>query len=323
MFNNNYGYQQPFGNGYQMYQTQQQPVTLNNPLTKEQLDLLQQKGDKLTITVTPLEIAKAICTHKRGNMICLYNEDPVNPERVKCGICGEEFDLTNGDQAAVEGAVDLIVNIIQTIKTYWLDVPDAVARELYPIIPLIQKLPKVYSIASKNFSAVHDIHQMAEQQQPFGFGMFNNIMNPMMGMGYGYPQQPMMPQQSNVPYGQNNNAFASFNAQMQAQQPMMPQQMPAQPPMMQAPMGYVPQPMSNPYAMNPVMMPNMGYQAPTYQDPASQGINPFGYGAPATPAAPQTPQQPAAPAAPQQPPVAANGVPAPAAEAVNEKMFSV
>ena len=313
MYNTNF-YQQPFGgNQYYGMQPNPQPVTLSNPLTKEQLELLKKRTDKLSLVVTPLEVAKAICTHKQGNSICLYNEDNANPERVTCSICGETFDLTNGDQAAVEGAVELITNIIQTIKTYWLDVPDDVARELFTILPLIQRLPKVYSLATKNFNSVQDMHRMSEVNQPYGFGMLGNIMNPMVGMGYnayGYPQQGMV---QPSPYGQP--AFPNPIGYPQQQ-------------------GFVPQP--NPYAMNPVMMPQMNYQAPTFQDPAAMGVNPFGYNAPT---APQQnpynvqPQQPVAPAAqptpaPQtvptaHPPVNAQGVPAPAADAVNEKMFNI
>lgn len=313
MYNNNF-YPQPFGGNqyYGMQPTQQQPVTLSNPLTKEQLELLKKRTDKLSLVVTPLEVAKAICTHKQGNSICLYNEDPANPERVTCSICGETFDLTNGDQAAVEGAVELITNIIQTIKTYWLDVPDDVARELFTILPLIQRLPKVYALATKNFNSVQDMHRMSEVNQPYGFGMLGNIMNPMVGMGYGaygYPQQGMV--QQNPYYGQP--AFPNPIG--------YPQQ------------GFVPQP--NGYAMNPVMMPQQPVQAPMY-DPAAAGVNPFGYNVPTAPQ--QTPynvqpQQPVAPVAqpapaPQaaptaHPPLNAQGVPAPAADAVNEKMFNV
>ena len=307
-----YGYnyqQQPGQYGYTMQP--QQPIQLTNPLTKAQLELLKQKGDKLTLTLSELDIAKAICTHKDGNKIALVRLDPANPDRVTCRICGETFDLTNGDHAAVEAACELMTNIIQTIKTYWLDVPADVAQNLYTILPLIQRMPKIYDVAIKNFAQVENVNRMNEVNQPYGFNMFNNLMNPMFGMGmggyYGGGYQQPMTYQQNPQQGQevfpNPIGVPAPQQPMYQQSPMMPQY------------GAAP---------NPVSMPQPNYGAPAYQDP-NMGGNPFGYdGAP-------VPQQPAAQAAPQQPAGAFQNapqqapaaVPAPSADTVNEKVFSV
>lgn len=303
-----YGYnyqQQPGMYGYTMQP--QQPIQLTNPLTKAQLELLKQKGDKLTLTLSELDIAKAICTHKDGNKISLVRLDPTNPDRVTCRVCGETFDLTNGDHAAVEAACELMTNIIQTIKTYWLDVPADVAQNLYTILPLIQRMPKIYDVAQKNFQQVENVNRMNEVNQPMGFNMFQQLMSPTMGMGmpmngyYGY-QQPMY-QQPNGVAGQE--VFPN------------PIGVPAQPqqPMYQQPMyGMAP---------NPVAMPQPQYNAPMYQDPNAVGGNPFGYNGTVVPQ-PQVQQPVQAPVQQQntfqQAPAAA---PAPAADTVNEKVFSV
>jgi hypothetical protein len=291
-FNNPYAYQQaPMYNpmGYTMQP--QKKVTCNNPLTKAQMELLKQKGDKLQLGLTDVEIAKAICTHKdpNTNNIMLMN-DPTNPTRVTCAICGETFELVEGDTNTVEAACNLMKNIFQTLKTYWLDVPDEVARNLYTILPLIDKIPKVYNIASKSFSQVERANNMTEAGQPYGFNMLMAMGMPQNPMGMGMYQQPVvMPQQQPIP----NMAFPN---------PVGQQTYPT--------MGYVPQPG---YAPNPVAMPQYG--APAYQqDP---NANPFGYNGVAAPtqqqapAAPQATVENTAPAQAQQPTV------------VNDKVFSV
>lgn len=288
--NNYYPYtgQPMYGNQMGMAYNMQPPkkVVCNNPLTKDQLALLQQKGDKLQLSLTDVEVAKAICTHKKDGRIMLMKNDPTNPNKVTCAICGETFELTEGDNATIEQVCDLMKNVFQTLKTYWLDVPNEVAQNLYTVLPLIEKLPKVYNLAVKSFSQVEQYNNMSEANQPFGFAMFNNLMNPQMAMGMGgmYPQQPMMPQMNT-----QNMAFPNPIGQ---------------------PAGYVPQPG---YAPNPVAMPQMnGYGAPMYtQDP---NANPFGYNGPAVPA-----QQPAAPAQ-QSAPEAPAAAPA---TSVNDKVFSV
>ena len=282
-FNNYYG-QQPYYGGAPAYNMQpQKKINCNNPLTKDQLALLANKSEQFSLGLTDLEIAKAICTHKKDGFMALVT-DPNYPDRVTCTICGETFDITEGDTAAIEGACTLMKNIFQTLKTYWLDVPTEVAQNLYTIIPLLDKIPKIYNLAFNSFKKVDSMNKMSEANQPYGWNLFQNIMTPGMGMY----QQPMMNQ-----YQQPANmAFPGPIGGVQPQQPMMGY-----------PQGYVP---------NPVMMPQQPMAAPyAPQAPVAPNENPFGVNAPV------------APQAPTQAPAAQTTAPATAPTAVNEKVFSV
>ena len=297
------GYQ---GQPYFGYVAQpQQPITFNNPLTKEDEQLLKNKSNALQFVISDLEMAKSICTHKDNGRVTIV---PAGDDKVTCTKCGETFTLTQGDQQAVEAACELMVNILQTLKTYWLSVPTEVARNLYPIIPLIQRIPNVYNIAMRDFNKLFNVNNLTEVNGMQGFNMFNNIV----GGGYGY--NPMMG-------GYMQQQYMQAQPQMVQQQPMYQG--------MQAPMmgGY---PMQQPQMMAPnaVMMPQQMQQAPVYQDP-NLGVNPFGYNVPSPApqmqqAQPQMVQQPTQQTAVQQQPApTANGVPAPAPDAVNDKVFNL
>ena len=290
-FNNYpYGGQPMYGNqmGMAYNMPAQKKVACNNPLTKEQMALLQNKGDKLQLGLTDVEVAKAICTHKKDGRIMLYRSDPANPNVVTCPICGETFELAEGDNNTIEAICNIMKNVFQTMKTYWLDVPVEVAQNFYTVLPLIDKIPKVYNLASKSFAQVEQFNNITEANQPYGFNMFANIMNPQMAMGMGgMYQQPMMPQQ-------NNMVFPNPIGQ---------------------PMNYAPQPGYG-YAPNPVAMPQYG--VPYQQD--MSGANPFGYnGAPVNNNAQATPTTTAT--VTQQPAEAPANTTAPTA--VNDKVFSV
>lgn len=267
---NNMMYQQPqMPMGYPNYQQPnyqyggiRRPIHGNNPLTEEQKKLLQTKGNRLNLGLSDLDIARGTCTHKNGDQICLYKPNP-NSNRVRCSLCDEEFEEVQGSQEAIQGAVDLILNIFNTAKTFWLNVPNDVALNYFPIFELVKRLPKVFEIASRDFSSAEQQYNLQPGANPYGFAMLNNLMSPQMAYGY----NPAMQQ-----YGQP-----------------MGQPMPQQP--MQQPM--YGQPMGQPY---PVNVPMQG--TPAY----GGAVNPFGYNAmPAvdnTAAAPTQAAQPAQPTAP-------------------------
>ena len=291
------GYPQPNYYGAGFVAPPQQQIVFNNPLTKEEEQLLKNKAKAFQFQVSELEVAQAICTHKEKGYI---NVTPIGGDRVKCNICGKEFSLTDGDEAAVQAACNLLVNIIQTLKLYWLNVPTEVARNLYPIIPLIERIPSVYALAMREFESLFKHNNMTEANGAQGFNMLNNIVsgsygyNPMMNPYY---QQPMV-----QPMPQPMYANPMMNPYYQNMQQPMPQQAP-----------------------NNVMMPQQPMQAPMYQDP-NLGVNPFGYNVPAP--APTGTQQTAAQPQVAQPtqatqPATTTGVPAPAPDAVNDKVFSL
>ena len=124
---------------------------------------------------------------------------------------------------------------------YYLDIPEETAKNYFPIIPLIDKIPQLYVIAMNNFKKYDGSNMVQQNNSPYGFGMLNMLTSPMMPMNGMYPQQPQMgfaPQQQMPGY--------------QPQQPMMPGFAPQQPQMNFAqpqmagynPFGYNPAPMA-------------------------------------------------------------------------------
>lgn len=246
--------QQPFGQQmmYNQYAPQQIPQ-YTQPLPLERIRAMKKGGNtKFTVVLTPEEKDIGICTHKdpdKNNEFSLIeNTDGTH----SCYICGETFTIATYSREDVESAVSVINDILQNIKTFYLDMPATVASEYMTIIPLIKKIPHLYEYAINNFNKYDvGLHNPVGGQN--AFGILNNIMAPgamMPGMynqpvygGMQYPMgnpygmnQPQMPnqygmyqqqQQMGNPYGQppvGGNPFAMGGGiPQQPQQPQQPQ----------------------------------------------------------------------------------------------------
>lgn len=256
MFNN--GMAMPFqgmpqtyyGTGAQFQGMQPQQVpTMKNFLSQEEIQKLIQKENNFSLNLTETEKLKASCNHRwnepRNGQFDAITEgvDGI----CRCAICGYEFEPV--DVSTTEDSLREVVkntlDVLQTIKLLYLDMPAEVAREFYQIIPLIERIPKLFEIAAKSY-AKYDGAGM--------YGFNNRNMNTMqmfnMLTGILNGSQPMPQQTAYNPY---------------AQQPMGQQQFGA--PMMgyQAPMGtngFVAQPGYMPGTMGYQYNPGMGQPAP-------------------------------------------------------------
>jgi len=231
-----------------MYNANRPQAKFTQPLSKEDIAKLRNKGGGLSLTIDETELLKSYCTHKQDGVIVLNKQADGS---LICPICGETFNEVNMDESGVREAVNIVTDILQNVKTFWIDVPEQSAKEYYPIIPLLQKLPKVYKVALDNFAKYETGNPMMQGGNTYGFNMLNSIVNPQMQMPYNmyaqqqqaYPQQNMMPyaqqaypQQNMMPYQSNGfgyydqqqaammqNAAANQQQQQQVQQPA-PQQ---------------------------------------------------------------------------------------------------
>lgn len=278
---NPYGYPaqpQPFV----QYGAQPQAPKMTQVLTPEQQNRLRNKGFDLRLTDE--DILRAVCTHKSNGNIVLID---LGNGRMKCPICGEEFNLCEVDSDAVKQATDLILDFLQSTKTMYLNIPEETVSNYFQIIPLLKKLPDLYKMAVDDFNKFFGNTGSAYgMQRNNGFAMLNNMFSPMAATG-GYYQQPMM-------------------------QPQAPGMAP----------GYQ-QPMMQPQQYNPQMMnPAMGMQPPAMAAPMMGG-NPFGYNGPAVnQMGYQAPMmQPQVPTAPQQAP--AETKPQNGKEVVQQKTMNV
>ena len=249
----------------------------SQPLTQEEINHLKSMSgaENLDIKISTDDILIAKCTHReKSGASSLIN---VGGNRWRCTICGQEFNMFDGDVKDVEKAVNNMCDILQTAKTIYLDAPDHLTAQYYQQIPLLQKLPKIFQASLNNFSKYENWQQAPEftgnGYYP-GFTAMHNLLTGqfMPGMAPGY-----MPQQQ-AAYG--------FYQQAPMQAGYMPQQQVVTP---QPTAGYYQQPMMQQY------------------DPSG---NPLAYGAPAAPA-PMAPAPGVMPSAPA--PVAAPAA-APAAQ---------
>lgn len=176
-------------NGVITYQNPGRP-SMTQPLTNEEIAILTDKGGAFSTKVTKEDMLKAYCTHKRnGAIVATQNPDG----SFTCPICGETFRQVDMDKESIEADVEKVIDDIQNIKLAYLDMPVDVARQYFPIIPLLRKLPQLGVIAASNW-AKYDGSAMATATQassPYGYAAYNQMLSgqpmyPMMGAGM-YP----------------------------------------------------------------------------------------------------------------------------------------
>ena len=209
----NYGMNQMMGG----VQYNQQQAKMTQPLTKEEMAKLANTGNA-KLVVDELDLIRAKCTHKNnGQLTLMQNNDGSHT----CSICGATFNLVDADPAEVAMLTQRFIDVMQSIKTYYLDMPVSYANEFFVMIPLLQNTPELYKIALSKFSKYESGSMVNQNNSMYGFNLFNNITSPGYGM-MGMPmQQPMM------------------NPGMMPQQPMMnPGMMPQQPMMNNGMVGY-------------------------------------------------------------------------------------
>lgn len=186
MYNNYYGGGMNYQQGAYAYAQPRKPLQWTNPVTPEKAKLLQKTSPKLSLTLTELDILKASCTHRdpaTRTTTLVENADGT----VTCTQCGSTFNIVETSKEEVERYVNSLVDVMQSSKLMYVDMPVDAVESYYSIIPLVEKLPQVYTIAAERFK--NDVGSAAVQP---GFGAANvnpwQMMNQHLG-GQFY-QQP-------------------------------------------------------------------------------------------------------------------------------------
>lgn len=265
MFNNNMQFggvpQNFYGTGvqYSGMQPNQIPQVKNN-LSQEEIQKLMKKENEFSLALTETEVLRAQCNHRwnearNGQFDAIVEgADGV----CRCAICGYEFEPV--DMSTTEDSLKEVVkntlDVLQTIKLLYLDMPATTAKEYYKIIPLIERIPKLFEMACKSYAKYDSTGMYGFNNKNMNtmqlYNMLANVLNGTQPM----PQQPMY----NNPY----------------QQPMQPGYNPNM-------MGYQ-QPMmgSNGFVAQPGYMPNtMGYQYDPNAAQQQPAANPAPAAAPA------------------------------------------
>lgn len=214
-------YQQPMGY-YNGQVVQQQPKVMN-VLSDEEIKQLQQTSNQFSLGLTEKEMLQSACNHRvaDGSHDSLVF-DPLTGI-ARCTICGYEFrpvdENTNNDD--IKEASERIVDILQTIKLLYTDLPANAAREYFQIIPLIKKVPQLFEFAAKNF-AKHEFNAWQYNNQNMGgIAMLQNL-GAMFGAGQPMGQ-PQFQQQAPMVNGMPQPNMPAGYPQQVYQQPQMAQ----------------------------------------------------------------------------------------------------
>ena len=138
---------QPYNYGMGQYQAMpgNDPKSFCQTLTQEQADALRQHIEKFTLNLSDKDIWTAICVHRdpaTGNTT--LQKDALDPERVRCALCGESFRfLRNLSEDKVQMLIDQALDVMQSIKAMYMDMPVDSAKNFFAIIALLKKVPGV------------------------------------------------------------------------------------------------------------------------------------------------------------------------------------
>jgi hypothetical protein len=183
-----YGMPQMGGYQYNGYQQQQAPKIMN-VLSDEEIKTLQSSNSQFSLGLTQREVLQSACNHRKadGSETSLVYDPETGVAR--CTICGYEFRPIEADTNydTIKDSADRLVDILQTIKLMYVDLPSASAREYFQIIPLIEKVPQLFQFAAKNFNK-HEYNAWSYNNHNMGgVALFNNL-----NQTFGAPIQPQV-----------------------------------------------------------------------------------------------------------------------------------
>ena len=198
--------------GMNMMGAQQQPTNyrIPNTLSAEDIKMLQNQGSTFSLGLTDEEVKRAICNHRSADGLSdTLVVDPITGI-AKCQICGYEFKPldSNIDYDEIKEDIKRVEDILQTAKLMYIDLPAEAAKEFYPIIAMLEKVPKFIELAAKNM-AKHDSYNYYLNDRNIGAAaVLNNLNNMFSNMAMNYqPQQPMYGMY-NQPAGFPQGAYA-------------------------------------------------------------------------------------------------------------------
>lgn len=174
------------GYSFNGYGAQAAPKVMN-VLTEEEIRDLQQSHSQFSLGLTERESRQAACNHRSidGTSDSLVFDSDTG--KARCTICGYEFRPIEPDVSYedIKDASDRLVDILQTIKIMYTDLPANAAREYFQIIPLIGKIPQLFEFAAKNF-AKHEFNAWGYQNANMGGMAMLNGLNALFGASQGY-----------------------------------------------------------------------------------------------------------------------------------------
>jgi hypothetical protein len=212
--------------------------------------------DELSVKISPIDKIKNMCTHKYpGTSQVALIEDAGNPEHVTCRVCGESFNLISNPDQRIQESTDNLIDILQSIKTMYLDIPEDFAKEYFQVISLIKKVPQVWTKGYKN------INMYDYNNNPVAVGNNMNSFSQVNSMIGGYNMGGIQPNFAPMYYNNGVPVNGYYPQQQYAQQPVVQNTDPNVNPFYQQPVA------------QPVAQPQQQYaQQPVYQQPVAQPV---------------------------------------------------
>lgn len=194
MFEQNYA---PYGMNMMGAQQPQNPnnYRVASTLTPDQIRMLRNQGSTFSLGLTQEEMLRAICNHRSEDGLSdtlVY--DPVTGT-AKCTICGYEFRPIDPavDYETIKEDVKRVEDILQTTKLMYIDLPQEAAKEFYPIIGMLEKVPQLVEYAAKNMAKHDNYNYMYNDRNMGAAAMFANLSNMFSNMSMNYAQAPQQP----------------------------------------------------------------------------------------------------------------------------------
>ena len=255
-----YGYQQP------------KVAAFTQGLTPEEIaQARKNQVQSFTLDIPEAESLSNRCTHRlpEAKSFAINNAG-------FCSICGAKVNFNIDElrnKPKIQAMVDEIVNILEMVKTSYVDLPHQFINQYFPIIAYLKRLPALADAGLKNIES-YNRNANVGTQNPYGStaGVYASLM------GHPYAQQAMNIGMMNYQAPQQGQMSPEQYAMMQQQIMMQQQQM-----QMQQPQGGV-------VMGNPGMMPwnyqeqqqqqMMAQQAMVnaqmmQQQPQATGVSPF------------------------------------------------
>ena len=177
---------------------QPQNIKFTQPLTKDEAAELTKSDAMFSLKVTSQEINRGLCTHKYpGTNKFSIAETKDGTGDVVCTICGARLNPDDLTHEKVEQIVKDFKNVMECCKLMYVNIPETVVRQLFTILPFVDKIPKLYDIAVENYSRFAPSASSTQDVYMQNNGLFNSFREITNGGTMGYPMYNMggMPQQ--------------------------------------------------------------------------------------------------------------------------------
>lgn len=190
------GMYMPQGSGFQFMGGQPQPQKINNVLTNEEIQRLITKENQFSLQLTETEVLRSKCNHRTADGLGDAIVEDANGIST-CQICGYQFKPIDANTSAevIQDAVLTILDMLQTIKLLYIDLPNEAASEYFQIIPLIEKIPKLFDYAVKDYAKHTQFNPYSYNNRNMSTMQLFNALCGTMNQGF---QQPVMPDPNQV-----------------------------------------------------------------------------------------------------------------------------